>query len=329
MVCVSQWWIKFRVERYSSSVTKVEQKITPQVFLVAALILSVPRVATPKQAQDVFTQYMQADIEPADGFDFPVGNPDAKGSYRDAKTGLQYRGWYVATEFMESFSLGIHPGEDWNGRGGGNTDLSQAVFSVANGKVVFADDCGNPWGKVVMIEHLYYENHEKKTIRSLYAHLEGFQVKKGEKVSRRQKIGTIGLDPEKQYLAHLHLELRRDASLPPTYWPSSHDKKDAWIASHYASPSGFIRSHRRLFVPQRESTLLLVHQASYTMQLFENGKLVGEYQVSFGQSKGRKRRRGDNRTPKGMYFVVYHHRGKFGGDFGAYYGIKKKCEKKG
>jgi murein DD-endopeptidase MepM/ murein hydrolase activator NlpD len=269
---------------------------------------------------NIFDEYMNAEAPPADGFDFPIGNSDAEGIYTDKATGKQHNGWYVATRFAEEYSLGIHPGEDWNGAGGGDTDLGQDVYAVANGRVIFAAHCGRLWGNVIIIEHTFYENHEKRKIRSLYAHLLEIKVQKGQEVQRRQLIAAIGQDPDKLFKAHLHLELRLDETLSPTYWPSSDGKDVAWVAEHYAAPTEFINSHRKLFVPQQESTLVLVDQASYKMRLYEKGKRQGEYDVSFGQSKGQKRRQGDNKTPRGMYFVIHKHRGQFDGSYGKYYG---------
>jgi murein DD-endopeptidase MepM/ murein hydrolase activator NlpD len=271
-------------------------------------------------APDIFESYLQAEIPPADGFDFPVGNSNGRGSYRDKKTNKKHNGWYVATKFGDKISLGIHPGEDWNGKGGGNTDLGQPVYSIGNGKVVFADDCGKLWGKVVIIQHVFYENHLKKNIRSVYAHLDSILVKKDELVVRRKIIGSIGRDPDQQYYAHLHLELRRNENLSPTFWPSSNSKSLDWVRQNYCEPSSFIKSHRQLFVPQKEEQLVLIDQAGYQMRHYKDGKTVGEYAVSFGQAKGKKVKRGDNKTPKGMYFVIDKRRGDFGGDFGAYYG---------
>jgi murein DD-endopeptidase MepM/ murein hydrolase activator NlpD len=267
-----------------------------------------------------FDDYLAADITPADGFDFPFGNPDGKGSYTDKATGRSYSGWYAATRFGENYSLGIHPGEDWNGAGGKNTDLGQDVFAVASGRVVFAEQCGQPWGKVIVIEHVFYENHERRRIRSLYAHLNEINVRRGAEVKRRERIGSIGRDPDKTFDAHLHLELRWDETLAPTYWPSSNGKDAAWVRAHYAEPSAFISAHRTLFAPQRETSLILVDQERYKMRLYKRGKLHGEYDVSFGQSNGPKRVQGDNKTPQGMYFVTYKHRGSFNGAYGAYYG---------
>jgi murein DD-endopeptidase MepM/ murein hydrolase activator NlpD len=271
-------------------------------------------------SRNVFDNYLNSATKPADGFDFPVGDTDGKGAYVDSSTGKRYDGWYIATKFAEEYSLGIHPGEDWNGTGGGDTDLGQEVHAVANGRVVFAENCGRLWGNVIIIEHTFYENHEKLKVRSLYAHLLEIKVKTGKEVRRREIIATVGRDPEKTYHAHLHLELRWDSALSPTYWPSSDGKDQAWVREHYAAPTDFIAKHRKTAVPPQEAALILVDQESYKMRLYRKGQMQGEYEVSFGQSKGRKRVQGDNKTPVGMYFVTQKHRGEFSGPYGEYYG---------
>src|SRR5688572_4044794 len=157
---------------------------------------------------NIFDRYLKTNFAPADGFDFPVGNADGKGIYIDKQSGKRHDGWYISTQFAEEYSLGIHPGEDWNGAGGGVTDLGQDVFAVANGRVVFAENCGRLWGNVIIIEHVFYENHERRKIRSLYAHLKTLNVRRGGEVKRRQLIATVGQDPDKTFKAHLHLEFR-------------------------------------------------------------------------------------------------------------------------
>jgi lipoprotein-anchoring transpeptidase ErfK/SrfK len=263
---------------------------------------------------------LSAEFAPADGFDYPFGDGTGGGAYTDLSTGKRYAGWYVATHFAENYSLGLHTGEDWNGVGGGNTDLGQPVYAVANGRVVFAENCGRLWGNVVVLEHLFYENHERRVIRSLYAHLNEIKVRAGEEVRRRELIATVGQDPEKLFDAHLHLELRWDVKMPPTYWPSSDGKNEAWVREHYAEPSAFINSHRTLPVPQGERALVLVDQRRYRMRLYLGARVAGEYDVSLGQGEGEKQFEGDNRTPKGMYFVVQKRQGEFPGAYGAYYG---------
>ncbi len=279
----------------------------------------VAAVATPAPEPDPMDAWMAAPYPAADGFDFPVGDADGRGSYTDP-TGGEHDGWYVATAFGEHYSLGIHPGEDWNGRGGGDTDRGQPVHAVAAGLVLHAGGFGQPWGGVVVVEHTFYEHHHRRTITSAYVHLEEVDVVAGDTVDRRQRLGTIGQDPAATFPAHLHFELRADPSIGPTFWPSDHGWQDADVAAHYLPPTTFIEAHRELLVPQREDDLLLVHADSYRMRRYEAGEQLGEYQVGFGQEAGRKRLRGDNRTPRGAYFVVHRYRGEIGGEWGAFYG---------
>jgi hypothetical protein len=226
----------------------------------------------------------------------------------------------VATHLGDSYALGIHTGEDWNGRGGGDTDFGQPVMAIATGKVVVAKRFENPWGGVVMIEHILVEGHDKRRVRSQYAHLSRIDVRVGQIVRGRDVIGAIGKDPEGAYPAHLHLEVRSDLGLPPTYWPSDHGRDAEWIRKHYLDPSAFIRAHRTLPDPAAERALVLVDQARYRMQVRVGGRVTRELEIGLGQASGQKRREGDLRTPKGVYFVVDKQKGPFGGQGGEYFG---------
>ncbi|MEL6812546.1 MAG: M23 family metallopeptidase [Bacteroidota bacterium] len=119
-------------------------------------------------------------------FDFPVGKPDAKG-------------YYNAQKFQEN----NHLGDDWNGTGGGNTDLGDPIYVIANGYVNFAEDIGGGWGKVIRVVHLY----DGKLYESIYAHCEEILVSTGDLIKRGMQIGTIG-NAGGIYFAHLHLEIR-------------------------------------------------------------------------------------------------------------------------
>jgi murein DD-endopeptidase MepM/ murein hydrolase activator NlpD len=130
-----------------------------------------PHTRTAKPPANTFEDYLKNEFPVADGFDFAVGDADGKGPYREKSTGRIYQGWYVAVPFAKRYSYGIHTAEDWSGLGPAETDLGQDVHTVATGRVAFADFCGKLWGNVVMIDHLFYENNEKKQIRSVYAHL--------------------------------------------------------------------------------------------------------------------------------------------------------------
>ncbi|MET0554215.1 MAG: L,D-transpeptidase [Vicinamibacteria bacterium] len=85
-------------------------------------------------------------------------------------------------------------------------------------------------------------------------------------------------------------------------------------------PDSFIRSHRRLAVPQDERALLLVSTRERKVRLRIEGRPVGDFEAGFGQEEGRKRQQHDLRTPLGMYFVVAKSRGPFAEPYGSFYG---------
>ena len=160
----------------------------------------------------------------ADGFDFPVGKPDAV-NYRKA------RGFYPNG----------HLGEDWNGKGGGDTDLGDPIYSIAHGVVVFSQDYKLGWGNVVIIRHAYREkNGQIAFIDSLYGHLKVRMVREGQKVARGEQIGTMGKGPRGMYLAHLHFEIRKNLAVGMN---RSDFKRDYSV---YHSPTHFIEKYRRL-----------------------------------------------------------------------------------
>jgi murein DD-endopeptidase MepM/ murein hydrolase activator NlpD len=152
------------------------------------------------------------------GFDFPVGPPDAAGYY-DA----------------QPFGVNDHLGNDWNGRGGGDSDLGDPVYAIAAGVVSVAADHGGDWGNVVRVVHLCGEvpGHE---VESLYAHLLTIEVHAGQPVVRGQRLGTIG-NANGRYRAHLHLELRARRGLP---LGGGYSRDTAG----YLDPSAFILGHR-------------------------------------------------------------------------------------
>jgi murein DD-endopeptidase MepM/ murein hydrolase activator NlpD len=151
----------------------------------------------------------------ADGFDFPVGAPDAQG-YFDA----------------QPFGENHHLGSDWNGDLGGGSDYGDPVYSVANGWVARVENPGPGWGLVVTIVH----RTPDLRVESLYAHLSGCEVSVGDQVTRGQVIGAIG-DADGRYISHLHFELR---SIPGMeIGPGYAREKMGWV-----DPTQFIELHR-------------------------------------------------------------------------------------
>lgn len=118
-------------------------------------------------------------------------------------------GYYNAQKFGEN----AHLGDDWNGTGGGNSDLGDPVYCVSQGWVRRADDLKGGWGKVVRIVHLLIQEGDSSYVESVYAHLNEMEVEAGSFVAHREQIGTIG-NADGAYWAHLHLEIRKEAGLP-------------------------------------------------------------------------------------------------------------------
>lgn len=257
-----------------------------------------------------------------DGFDFPVGNVDGQGSYKCVSNGKIFNGWYIAAGTGIRYSLGWHTGEDWNGNGGGNTDLGQPVYSIAKGKVIEAHDYGAPWGKVVYIEHHYMENTRLKTCYSLYAHLDTTYVKTGDIVNRRLKIGTLG-DADGRYEAHLHFEIRKGemSGYESTYWPSSHDKDSSWVMEHYELPTDFLMVHRKTTVPDKEKFYVVTVKNEYRMYLYQYGQLKQTWEIALSQvPEGPKQQTGDRRMPEGEYLIIEKKTGPFYGEYAAFLG---------
>jgi murein DD-endopeptidase MepM/ murein hydrolase activator NlpD len=146
-----------------------------------------------------------------EGFDFPVGAPDATG-------------YYDAQPFGEN----AHLGSDWNGLGGNDSDLGDPVYAASSGIVIETVDYGGGWGNVVRIEH-------PCGVESLYAHLDVIGVDPGMRVRRGQQIGTIGT-AHGHYRAHLHFELREHHLPLGEGYSQFHN---GWL-----DPTAYIRSHR-------------------------------------------------------------------------------------
>ncbi len=167
------------------------------------------------------------------------------------------------------------------------------VRALARGQVVAV----GPGGGSVTLEHLFHENHELRRVRSEYTGLEAVTWRPGQGVARGQAVGRVGTGGKGEVRL---LEGGRVLSA--------------------AEAKRFTQERARLPLPAEEPVLLLISHAANELRLYERGREVRRVEVGFGQSEGRKRLRGDNRTPLGMYFVVDKHRGDFPGEYGAFYG---------
>jgi hypothetical protein len=159
----------------------------------------------------------------ADGFDFPVGKPDADGFYKA-------RGYWPNG----------HLGEDWNGRGGGDSDLGVPIYAMGRGVVIFSQNIGVGWGNCVLVRHIFREADGKiAMVDSLYAHLHERKVKLHELVEKGQLVGTMGGN-NGMYAVHLHLEVRKNLQIGMNRSQFARD------SSNYYSPTAFINARRVL-----------------------------------------------------------------------------------
>jgi murein DD-endopeptidase MepM/ murein hydrolase activator NlpD len=180
--------------------------------------------STPADADEAIQQAKYsgatAFVKLADGFDYPVGKPNGKGYYK-----------------ARGFRSHGHLGEDWDGLGGGDTDLGDPIYCIGDGIVVFARDCKLGWGNVVIVRHVYRDGDAVKDVDSLYGHLQKILVHKGQAVKRGQQIATMG-NAHGLYDAHLHLEIRRNIEIGMSRAAFARD------FNNYYDPSKFIASHR-------------------------------------------------------------------------------------
>ena len=181
-----------------------------------ALLLALPVCASAQQVK----------INLADGFDFPVGKPNAENYFK--ARGMRLR-------------EPKHYGEDWNGRGGGDTDLGDPVYAVADGIVTFANNVRTGWGNVVLTRHAYRDpaTGEVKYCDTLNGHLNAILVKVGQQIKRGQQIGTIGSNFG-MYPAHLHFEIRHNITIGMQRNDVPSD------LNNWADPTQFITKYRKL-----------------------------------------------------------------------------------
>ncbi|GAB5437843.1 peptidoglycan DD-metalloendopeptidase family protein [Falsiruegeria mediterranea] len=135
-------------------------------------------------------------------------------------------GYYVAFGFDEANpDLGgsFHLGADWNGEGGGDTDIGEPVYAIGNAIVVdVVSDQGSStsgFGNYVVLRHELPEptqiNGQLVThVHSLYAHLDNVEtLSVGQSIGIGQKIGELGKSGNAAF-AHLHFEITLGDTVP-------------------------------------------------------------------------------------------------------------------
>jgi len=184
-------------------------------------------------AATAFADPNEAQTRLADGFDFPVGKPNADG-YRISR----------------GFTPHGHLGEDWVGQGGSGTAYRNPVYAAGNGIVTLARDFRRAWGNVIVVRHAFLEEGQVKYADSLYAHLDRILVREGQQVVRGEQIGTIG-NAHGLYPPHLHFEVHKNLAIGVVHTMFAGDY------TNYYGPSEFINSHRKLSSGNRFATVAI------------------------------------------------------------------------
>ena len=198
---------------------------------------------------DVFLIKIRAETARyAYAFDYPVGTPRALCGTGYVTQENDGDGWYNRQDWRAYNANygGYHPGEDWNGEGGGSSDVGAPVYAVANG-VVYATT-SNVAGEGIAIEH-NLPNGE--SVYSVYIHISikpglsaGSVVSQGEKIGTLADITSHGMSP------HLHFEIRTKPVNPLDWYPN--DLGNGYYGTisllyedgFTVDPSDFIDSHR-------------------------------------------------------------------------------------
>ncbi len=192
----------------------------------------------------------------ADGFDFPVDpgemdgwiEPPSPDSVWDAASYLVHR------------EDGIHPAIDFmreDGSSAGDYELwaigDGVVVDIVYDREVYPDlhdggDRDQGWGNLILIQHDYMENDEKKRVWSMYAHCATVEVELNQVVKRKQRIGMVGqtdgVAGTEMWNDHLHFELRT-INFIADMWPQSAQlNTDTEVEKFYTHPLEFIRGHR-------------------------------------------------------------------------------------
>ncbi len=150
-------------------------------------------------------------------------------------------------------------------------------------------------GTTLHIHHSWYENFELRTLTMTVA---------GGTPNVAQTAGA----PEGQKAVGSGATLATGTQITLTL-----EGTDEPLAS-------FVAARRSLPVPKEEPSLALISHDDNSMRLYRDGAEVGRYQMGFGQAEGQKLRQGDNRSPKGVYYITQKASGVFGGPSAAYFG---------
>lgn len=148
--------------------------------------------------------------------------------------------WYNAQGFGVKTSYGYHEGDDYNLKTGGNSDLGQPLFAIADGVVtsVHSHTTKPTFGNHIHIKH----DGAWGTVWCHFAHCQKIFVKEGDSVREGQIIAYLGNSGTDS--AHLHWSMK----LQPTGIDGIAKTKED--LAKWTNPTEFVEKWKTLPTPK-------------------------------------------------------------------------------
>ena len=134
-----------------------------------------------------------------------------------------YDKWYSAQHYGDKTSYGFHDGVDLNLKTGGNSDLGQPIYAIADGTVTSVHRHLTSWGKHIHISHVGAWG----TCYSHSAHCDFISVKTGDVVKEGQIIAKVG-NSGNSTAAHLHFCIKKKPTGVDSVARTLGELRDGW-----------------------------------------------------------------------------------------------------
>lgn len=240
-------------------------RVVGLLLLLSVIVGGVSIVSTKKGKTEELQTRSAAAVSLVDSIGFPVANP------WEWDFGVRGLAYLQETDGGATF----HPGIDVNfAQGDSWDDEGEPIYAMANGEVVYAENTGGAYGRLVMIRHTMPDGTQ---FCSVYAHLKSISVGvSSTPIPKNKVIGTLGNSGTDK--PHLHWEVRTTCGSANS-WPRGQSIDQ--IEQKYVNPYKFVNDYN-FYVRQTDKVTLfenIFFRGNYeyyypgftNMQAFESG----------------------------------------------------------